>query len=239
MGIRLIAEVLDGAPETLTWRELYVLVVLAENARDGTRQCWPGVEDNPDVIRRLRLSRTQRYKVIGSLIDKGALVRVKRGQKGVRAVYAIPPLAAQRPENRDPDETLSVPETGTLNESQRPGSVHSGSRFGTFSVPETGTPSPHTPQTTHPRARARETSRTGDAGDGGGQGQAIRLVVRLLEELGGSRVSDAYAAQVVRSIGPGKRDTLAYIEKCIRNDPARFMPTPQPPRFTAANGFEP
>lgn len=68
--------------------------------------------------------------------------------------------------------------------------------------------------------------------------QVTTRIADLIEELSGQRVSDAYAAAVARRIGPGKSNTLAYVEKCIRNDPARFVPTPQPPRFTAANGFE-
>lgn len=68
--------------------------------------------------------------------------------------------------------------------------------------------------------------------------QVTTKIIDLIHELSGQRVSDAYAADVARRIGPGKSNTLAYVEKVIRNDPARFTPTPQPPRFTAANGFE-
>ena len=183
MGIRLIAEVLDSAPETLTYRELYVLLVLAENARDSTRQCWPGVEDNPDVVRRLRMGRSQRYGAIKALVEKGALVRVRRGQKHVRAVYGIPRLTAQGPENPDPEKGVSVPETGTLSESQRPetrdperdvsvretgtlsesqrpGFESSASGFSSLSVRKTRTPSPQSPQdSSSPRARVARTLR--------------------------------------------------------------------------------
>jgi len=160
VGIRLIVEVLDSAPETLTYRERYVLLVLAEAARDSTRQCWPGVEDNPDVVRRLRMGRTQRYSAIKTLVDKGALVRVKRGQKYVRAVYAIPPFAAQHPETSDAEEGLSVRETRTQNDFQRPGFQRSASGFSAFSVRETRTPSPQSPQDpSSPRARVARTLR--------------------------------------------------------------------------------
>src|SRR5690606_21565042 len=57
--------------------------------------------------------------------------------------------------------------------------------------------------------------------------QVTTKIADLIEELSGQRVSDAYAADVARRIGPGKSNTLAYVEKCIRNDPARFVPTPQ------------
>lgn len=163
MGVKLMVEVLDRAPETLTPRERYVLVVLAENARDATRICWPGIEDDAMFVRRSRLvSRTQRYAVIQSLVAKGVLERSRRGQKGVRAEYRIAELVpSQGPGNQDPESRPEIPETGTLNgaqgpenrdaenrdpERQGPGSEVSGSRISTFRVPETGTPSPHTPQ---------------------------------------------------------------------------------------------
>jgi hypothetical protein len=106
MGIRLVKEAAMGARADLTWRERYVLLVLATSAMDDTRECAPGIEDNPDFIARTRLaSRTQRYAVIASLVGKGALLRLERGRNGVRAVFAIAPFVTlpdlERP--RDPD----------------------------------------------------------------------------------------------------------------------------------------
>ena len=187
MGIRLMVEVFDAAPQTLTYRELYVLLVLAENARDDTRQCWPGVEDNPDIIRRLRMRRSQRYDAIKALVAKGALVRVRRGQKHGRAVYGIPRFTAQGPETPDAEQDVSVPETGTpsesqrpanpdpekdvsvrenrtLNGSQRPGFRVSASGFSGLSVRETRTPSPQSPQDPSSSPRARVARTLGAAG---------------------------------------------------------------------------
>lgn len=173
MGVKLMVEVLDHAPEKLTPRERYVLVVLAENARDSTRICWPGIEDDESFIRRSRLGRSERYNVIKSLIDKGALERARRGQKGIRAEYriaAMPPAAAaevpvQGPENPDAEtqpagevrvlgtRTLSVsqgPENPDAEnpdaDAQGPGLAHSGSGFSPFRVRKTRTPSPQSPQ---------------------------------------------------------------------------------------------
>lgn len=94
MGWQLVREAEDHAPDSLTWRERYALTVLANAAMDQTRECPHGIEDNPNVIRRLRLSRSARYEVLASLCSKGALVQVERGRNGVRAVYAIPPFVA-------------------------------------------------------------------------------------------------------------------------------------------------
>ena len=158
MGIRLIIEVLDHAPESLTPREWKALVVFAENARDETRACWPGVEDDERFTRRLGLSRTQRYAVINALIKKGALIRTRRGQKNSRAAFVIPVLSATIEELPGPDFGCHEGRDGDSqgpgfrgaepvdNESQGPDSAFSGSRFDDLSVPETGTPSPQSPQ---------------------------------------------------------------------------------------------
>ena len=106
MGWQLVREAEDHAPASLTWRERFALSVLANAAMDSTRECPHGIEDNPDIIRRLRLSRTARYEVMSALCDKGALIQVERGRNGVRAVYAIAPFvvvaALMRPGNPDP-----------------------------------------------------------------------------------------------------------------------------------------
>lgn len=91
VGIRLFVEVLDYAPDTLTWRERHALSVLAENANDATRECWPGIEDDPVIAHRMRLpGRSSRYEVMKALREKRALEGVSAGRRGHRAVYRIP-----------------------------------------------------------------------------------------------------------------------------------------------------
>ncbi|WP_018386406.1 hypothetical protein [Wenjunlia vitaminophila] len=138
MGIRLFLEVLDHAPEVLTWRERYALAVLAENANDGTRQCWPGIEDDPQIAHRMRLpARSSRYEVIKALRQKGALETVSGGHRGRRAVYRIPVLgpvsdAGKGPESPDamepkasgdpgPNDLESVRDPRTQSPGKRPG----------------------------------------------------------------------------------------------------------------------
>ena len=157
MGIRLIVEVLDYAPTTLTHRERLLAVVLAEDANDDTRQTWNSVA-RTEVLRRARLSRTQLYDVLKALAAAGVIKKVTAGQKNATAKYEFLPLdpqspvqrdtdtpsqhpapqdteQPQRPAHRDPDGKFSVPESGTLTDSQCPAGRD-------FSVPLDGTPTP-------------------------------------------------------------------------------------------------
>ncbi|WP_233525766.1 hypothetical protein [Actinomadura spongiicola] len=65
----------------------------------------------------------------------------------------------------------------------------------------------------------------------------IERIIVVLGETTGRTVTREHAAAVARQIGPGTSNTLAYVEACIRRNPSRFLPTPTPPRFTAAHGF--
>ncbi|WP_329564685.1 hypothetical protein [Kitasatospora sp. NBC_01266] len=113
VGIRLIAEVMDHAPATLTHREAWVLGVLAEDANDATRVCWPGVEDDPSTVRRMRIpSRSSRYDVLKALRAKGALEVVEAGRRGRRAVYRIPVLATAASTPKGPGSPDANPGLG-------------------------------------------------------------------------------------------------------------------------------
>jgi hypothetical protein len=165
VGIRLIVEVLDHCPTTLTHREKLALVVLAESARDRTRECLPGIENDEKVARRMKLpGRSTRYAVIQALRTKGALEVVSAGRKYSRAVYRISDLtAAQGPAFPDADETPQGPETpdaehasqGPENQDAEPEAAQfSGSRNSGLRVPKTWTqgpenqdPFPSTPST--------------------------------------------------------------------------------------------
>lgn len=195
MGIKLIIGVMDHAPESLTWRERWVLAVLAEDANEHTHLTFVGYEGDDPASRRFRArtgcSRSQYYATLKALIEKKAIEPTQRGQKGVRAHYRILPAALQGPDfqdaetepqrpgfedadggsqgpgnqdpvrgaqgpvnrdadagrqgpgNRDAEPPFSVP----VSETQGPSSERSGSRFPTFRVPETGTPTPQSPKT--------------------------------------------------------------------------------------------
>lgn len=94
-------EVMDDAPDWLTWRERYVLMALADNFNDGTRRGWPAYdgegERSEKFRRRARCTRRQFYETLGELINKGVLVLEVSGHNGRQAVYRIPPLASAKP----------------------------------------------------------------------------------------------------------------------------------------------
>jgi hypothetical protein len=146
MGIKLMVEVLDYAPMTLTHREKLLLVVLAEDARDATRRTWNSIED-PKILRRAKVSRSQLYEIVKALIAKDVLKKEQAGQKNGTAKYVLLPLGPQCPEIPDTDESQcpenpdtepasQSPENRDTDESQCPGNRD-------VSVPESGTPTPH------------------------------------------------------------------------------------------------
>jgi hypothetical protein len=139
-------EAADRSVEDYTWRERCALMVFAMSAMDDTRECPPGIEDRPEIVRRLGLSRTQRYAVIASLVDKGALEHRERGRNGVKARYAITPAGTipgagrpgdpdarpvdntlKHPSNRDPSADVKGPGPETEG-SRKPGLKHPSNR---------------------------------------------------------------------------------------------------------------
>jgi hypothetical protein len=153
VGIRLFVEVLEHAPDALTWRERYALSVLAENANDATRECWPGIEDDPAIAHRMRLpGRSSRYEVLKALRAKGALEGVTAGHRGRRAVYRIPVMGPALPDAPDPgkgpgspdpmDEKgsglpgQSVRDPRTQSNGKRPGSPDPNGKKGSGNDPE-------------------------------------------------------------------------------------------------------
>jgi hypothetical protein len=129
VGIRLFVEVLEHAPDALTWRERYALAVLAENANDSTRECWPGIEDDPAIAHRMRLpGRSSRYEVLKALRSKGALEGVTAGHRGRRAVYRIPVMGPALPDVPNPGKGPGFPDAMAEEGSGNPGQRVRGSR---------------------------------------------------------------------------------------------------------------
>ncbi|MFJ2375002.1 hypothetical protein ACIOZL_19665 [Streptomyces sp. NPDC087769] len=182
MGIRLIVEVLTSAPEALTHREKLLLVVLAEDANDDTRITWNSVE-RPEVLRGAKLSRSQLYAVIKTLIAKGALTKLAAGQKNGTAKYKISAFAEpQCPEIADtdtPSQRPGSPDTDTPQRPEIPDTEHPRQRpeipdteppqcqeIRDVSVPESGTPTPLYPSSTTPSASKQEQPATDRLGYG-------------------------------------------------------------------------
>jgi len=112
MGVRLIREVLDHAPADLTPAERLLLVVLAENANDTTREAWPGM----DVLaHRTGLTPDGVSKVLFRLARRGLEVRVplctdRRGRlvfavRGRRTTYRLPGFHEREVPTRDSKAT--------------------------------------------------------------------------------------------------------------------------------------
>jgi hypothetical protein len=173
VGIRLIVDVLNGAPEALTHREKLLLVVLAEDANDDTRVTWNSVE-RPEVLRGAKVSRSQLYAVLKTLVAKGALTKLAAGQKNGSAKYKIPkfPEAAQCPGIPDTDTPPQSPSSPDTDDSQRPETPDTDAdtqspenadtdpsqcqEIRDVSVRDSGTPTPLFPSSTTPSASKQE-----------------------------------------------------------------------------------
>jgi len=118
MGWRLAEECQKYAPDNLTFREMYVLCILAGKAFDSgkeARKCPKGVEKQPDIIKRMRCGRSERFATLAALVDKGALLRFGWGGRDHISTYEIPEF--ERP---DCLETEPGPEA-TSDQDQCPG----------------------------------------------------------------------------------------------------------------------
>lgn len=62
--------------------------------------------------------------------------------------------------------------------------------------------------------------------------QATEKVISVLKEITGKEVPREHAGKVAKQLLPQARtNPLAFIEKCIRNYPDPYMPTPTPPPY--------
>ena len=231
MGIRLFVEVLDYAPDTLTWRERHALSVLAENANDNTRECWPGIEDDPTIAHRMRLpARSSRYEVMKALREKKALEGVTAGHRGQRAVYRIPVLGpAKGPGFPDPIDEKgsglpghSVRDPRTQTEEKGPGNTDPNSEKGSGNDPERvrephgkgpGNPDPYP---SHPSDPSRG-SNSSPAADASSNKQAAGEKDHHLEAFGAFWFS--YPKKKARE--EAKQAWIAAIERGA--DPARIV----------------
>lgn len=144
-------EVMDEAPDWLTWRERYVLMAMADNFNDDTRQGWPAFEGEGErsdkFRRRARCTRRQFYETLGELINKGVLVVVVAGHNGRQAVYRIPRLATAKPL---PPEKRRVRKPRKPKAPDAVGDTHpepfpedSANAHGTLTEPALGAETPH------------------------------------------------------------------------------------------------
>lgn len=131
MGYHLYREVKRHAPSDLDTGELALLLILADEANDETRECFPGMDE---LCAYMRMSADGIGKVLQRLAKRGIDVRVPVGKdktgraiyamKGVRTTYQLPKFAP----------TMPVPQYGQSANAQTP------VRPKTDSRPDAGTP---------------------------------------------------------------------------------------------------
>ncbi|WP_433319154.1 hypothetical protein [Micromonospora chersina] len=154
MGVRLIVEVLDHAPPGLTAGDRLLLVVLAENANDETREGWPGWEL---IARRMRWAdqrdggKNAVSTALANLARRGVECRVPIGQTeagrpvfaahGRRTTYRIPHLRRVA-ETPTLEGLVRVP---PINAEGWQSSGTKGGNPGGRRVAESATPSPQEP----------------------------------------------------------------------------------------------
>jgi len=98
MGWRLVEEVLEGCPD-LRYRPFRILVALAADARDTTRQAMPGHEKL--ALRGNCNLRTVR-RAMSALESRGLVKKISHSGPGRRAVYEILPITGT------PDNSVSA-----------------------------------------------------------------------------------------------------------------------------------
>ena len=90
MGWHLVQEVLLHCPD-IRYREFRVLIAIALDARDETRQGMPGTES---LTRMASCHIRQTKQAVADLKTHGLIKTVRRAAPGVRAVYEVLPLCA-------------------------------------------------------------------------------------------------------------------------------------------------
>jgi len=251
VGVRLIVEVLDHAPKGLPAGDRLMLVVLAEAANDRTRECYPGLDT---LAHRTDVEDRSVRRTLTRLSEAGLIERVPVGvdrtgkpvyaHRGHRTTYRI---ARLRPEHEEKEDT-TVPLTPVDNpgESRTDGSpfesrkedarvLHLPEKGGPLG-PERGTvrsergtqrsPLPSIPSRNPHHVRAGTHARTREE---------TATVIDALERRTGKTVSPEHASLVARQLLDGRsvRNRSAYLRGAIDRDrdPARFLPTPMPPRY--------
>lgn len=108
MGYPLYREVKRYAPDDLDTGELALLLILADEANDKTRECFPGMDE---LCAYMRMSAVGVRKILQRLAQRGIEVRVPVAKdstgravyavKGSRTTYRLPRFAPTGPSNGD------------------------------------------------------------------------------------------------------------------------------------------
>jgi hypothetical protein len=221
MGWELAEEVQRHAPASLTYRELYVLTVLAQDARTSTRTLLGGIENRPDIIKRLRTGKRERAAVIASLIRKGALVRVQQGRRGTHAVFRIPPFT-KGAATAHPNDGNRVREQ--RHEGAGTAAIECGNTDVRVRVSRTPSRHPVSPGDIPSGARS---PRPGAAAD------PIEIIKEEIERATGRQITSGEAESIRKFIIGGRpvKHQALYCRRTIQAEPnpaQRFLPHSQP-----------
>ncbi len=223
MGVRLIVEAIHHAPCDLSDAEARVLVVLAEDANDTTRECWPGM---PELVARTHKAASSVRRILSSLEDRKLITRLSArtvqpgarpvvAHRGHRTVYRLEPMPG----------TSGSSDTEALTCEHHSGAKGAHPRAQRRS-PVSGKaltrehPSPHVPSgpLTPPPA---------------GIGADVVAEVRaVLLERSGRDVGDAWALTVATTLLSGRRGVsrpVSWIRAVLEReaDLQRFLPVPR------------
>lgn len=243
VGVKLIVEMLDGAPSSLGPSQRLVLLVLAESANDWTRECWPGM----DVLtRRTGLTSPSVRRVLADLVAAEVVERVAVGKDRTGApVYAhrghatVYRIACVGSPDRPLKALTSEPQTGPLKvlTDERltegkglAGERHTRQKGAHLRAERRSSPSERRLQASplpsvpseNPQISARDTDE-------------CTAVIGALRARTGKTIGEDHAQRVVDQILDGRtvRNRRAYLAGAIERDadPHRFLPTPTPPPF--------
>lgn len=100
MGYLIYREVKRHAPTDLDTGELALLLILADEADEDARECWPGMDElcaymrmGPDGIRKIFGRLAARDLEVRVVVDKDKIGRPVFAHKGMRTTYRIPVFA--------------------------------------------------------------------------------------------------------------------------------------------------
>lgn len=159
MGYPLYREVKRYAPDDLDTGELALLLILADEANDQTRECFPGMDElctymrmTADGIGRILQRLAKRGIELRAPVGKDKNGRVVYARKGVRTTYVIPrfgPLNAANGRTTVRANTTQRADHGLTNATDRPDAgpgieTHSPDHSQSLAGPASG-PSPQLP----------------------------------------------------------------------------------------------
>ncbi|MEV4454485.1 hypothetical protein [Microbispora sp. NPDC049633] len=152
MGFHLYREVKLYAPDELTFRELWVAGVLADDANDDTRMTWTSAYD-PEIMRTARVKNDRDMrKILAKLKEAGVIEQVAAGHNGSVAKFRFLPLGAvvenpvENPAEGGTDQTPYADGTNPQGVRFEPPSGAEGGSNWTGRRFDLDLPTPHSPQ---------------------------------------------------------------------------------------------